>query len=117
MLFFLVSRRERGSSAPLDRDLGKREPLILKIPALWARATSSVGETPWTRRPRDGLVGKACAHRDIGQAGSDMTNKLDHLLPSQMHDVAVRTDANESGEQPGKMERAPPRYLRAWRLR
>src|ERR1700730_10948170 len=66
---------------------------------------------------RDGLVGKACAHRDIGQAGSDMTNKLDHSLPSQMHDVAVRTDANESGEQPGKMERAPPRYLRAWRLR
>ena len=43
------------------------------------------------------LVGKACAHRDIGQAGSDMTNKLDHSLPSQMHDVAVRTDANESG--------------------
>ncbi len=38
--------RERGSSAPLDRDLGKREPLILKIPALWAQATSSVGETP-----------------------------------------------------------------------
>jgi hypothetical protein len=37
-----------------------------------------------------------------------MTNKLDHSLPSQMHDVAVRTDANESGEQPGKMERAPP---------
>jgi hypothetical protein len=34
MLFFLVWRRERGSSAPLDRDLGKREPLILKIPAL-----------------------------------------------------------------------------------
>ena len=31
-----------------------------------------------------------------------MTNKLDHSLPSQMHDVAVRTDANESGEQPGK---------------
>jgi hypothetical protein len=48
------------------------------------------------------LVGKACAHRDIGQAGSDMTNKLDRSLPSQMHDVAVRTDANESGEQPGK---------------
>jgi hypothetical protein len=57
------------------------------------------------------LVGKACAHRDIGQAGSDMTNKLDRSLPSQMHDVAVRTDANESGEQPGEMERAAPRYL------
>jgi hypothetical protein len=57
------------------------------------------------------LVGKACAHRDVGQAGSDMTNKLDRSLPSQMHDVAVRTDANESGEQPGKMERASPRYL------
>jgi hypothetical protein len=38
----------------------------------------------------------------VGKAGSDMTNKLDHSLPSQMHDVAVRTDANESGEQPGK---------------
>jgi len=47
------------------------------------------------------LVGKACAHRDIGQAGSDMTNKLDRPLPSQMHDVAVRSGANESGEQPG----------------
>ncbi len=57
------------------------------------------------------LVGKACAHRDIGQAGSDMTNKLDRSLLSQMHDVAVRTDANESGEQPGKMERAAARYL------
>ena len=45
-----------------------------------------------------------------------MTNKLDRSLLSQMHDVAVRTDANESGEQPGKMERAAPRYLRAWRL-
>lgn len=30
-----------------------------------------------------------------------MTNKLDHSLPSQMHDVAVRTDANE---------RDPPTY-------
>src|ERR1700730_14352827 len=29
------------------------------------------------------LVGKACAQRDIGQAGSDMTNKLDRSLPSQ----------------------------------
>jgi hypothetical protein len=57
------------------------------------------------------LVGKACAHRDVGQAGSHMTNKLDRSLPSQMHDVAVRTDANESGEQPDKMERASPRYL------
>jgi hypothetical protein len=45
MLFFLVWRHERGS-APLDRDLGKGEPLILKIPALWAQATSSVRETP-----------------------------------------------------------------------
>jgi len=53
MLFFLVWRRERGSSAPLDRDLGKREPLILKIPALWAQATSSVGETPWTDPTRE----------------------------------------------------------------
>jgi hypothetical protein len=46
MLFFLVWRRERGSSAPKDRDLRKMEPLILKIPALWAQATSSVRETP-----------------------------------------------------------------------
>jgi hypothetical protein len=41
------------------------------------------------------LVGKGCAHRDIGQAGSDITNKLDRPLLSQMHDVAVRTIPNQ----------------------
>src|SRR6202790_2136059 len=120
MLFFLVWRRERGSSAPLDRDLGKKGAADLEDSCPLGsgdqfRRGNAVDAPDPTREMA--WSAKACAHRDSGQAGSDMTNKLDHSLPSQMHDVAVRTDANESGEQPGKMERAAPRYLRAWRLR
>jgi hypothetical protein len=54
MLFFLVWRRERGSSAPLDRDLGNRGPLILKIPALWAQK----------RRPNSIILSAAGAGSD-----------------------------------------------------
>src|SRR5712671_6348478 len=97
--------RERGSSAPLDRDLGKRGAADLED-------FCSLGSGDQFRQGN--AVNAPDPTREmalVGQAGSDMTNKLDRSLLSQMHDVAVRTDANESGEQPGKMERAAARYL------
>src|SRR5258706_5793969 len=63
MLFFLVWRRERGSPAPLDRDLGKREPLILKIPALWARDGSNVLVTLLVERQRATVLQLSVVHQ------------------------------------------------------
>jgi hypothetical protein len=49
------------------------------------------------------LVGKTCASGNFGQAGSTATNE--HCaLQSQMHDIAVRCDANRSGEHAREVE-------------
>src|SRR5262249_17603669 len=73
-------------------DLGERDPVNATNPA-----------------PEVALVGEACARRDFRQTGSPLSNERDRLSQSQMHDVAVRSHADGSGEHAGEMERAAPR--------
>ena len=58
------------------------------------------------------LVGEACAGCDFSQAGSPFANQLDRALQSEMHDPAVRGDANRSGEHVREVGGTPARYTR-----
>jgi hypothetical protein len=87
----------------------------LKIPALWTadqahlREGNTVNASDPTREVA--LVGKTCAYCNLSQAASTITNEFDRASQSQMHDVAMRTDANGSREHASEMERAAPRHL------
>src|SRR5271167_4595054 len=58
------------------------------------------------------LVGKAGAGSDFGEPGPPFPNKLERMLQSEMHNVAMRGHADGSGEHPREMEWAAPRYIR-----
>ena len=52
------------------------------------------------------LVGRAGVGSDFGQPRPPFPNKLDRPLQSEVHDVAMRSHADRSGEYPREMKRA-----------
>jgi hypothetical protein len=58
------------------------------------------------------LVGKAGAGSDFSQPRPTLPNKLDCMLQSEMHQVAMRCHADGSGKHPREMEWAACRNIR-----
>ena len=87
----------------------------MKNPAvLWsAQAAIAEGDAVNAADParQMALVGKARTCGDFGKAQSPVANELDRTLQSQMHDIAMRRDADGSREDPGEVKRAAPRYV------
>src|SRR5262245_5017280 len=57
------------------------------------------------------LVGKARARRDLGEPEPPFTHKLDRVLQSKMHDVAVWRNADRPAEDATELKWGLPRYL------
>jgi hypothetical protein len=74
----------------------------------------SEGDPVNTRNParQMTLVGKSCPDCNFSEARLPVPYKLDRVLQSQMHDVAVRRHADGSGKHAYKVERAAPRDSR-----
>lgn len=58
------------------------------------------------------LVGKAGAGSDFSQPRPTLPNKLDRMLQSEMHHVAMRCHADGSGKDPREMEWTAPCKIR-----
>src|SRR5262245_54633752 len=58
------------------------------------------------------LIGKAGFYGNLGKAEFPVPNHFDRPSQSQMNDVAMRADADGSGEGAGKMELAAVRHFR-----
>src|ERR1700754_4109273 len=72
------------------------------------RGRDTVNEPNPTRQVT--LIRETGANSDVGQTGSPVADEVDRLLQSQMHDVAVRADADRPGEHAREVERAAAGY-------
>ena len=81
----------------------------MKIPAvlLLSRKLTRRNAVNAPNPPRQvALVGEASGSCDVSQAMPTVAHHLKRALKAQMHDVAVRSHADRSGEYPRKVKRA-----------
>ena len=81
----------------------------MKIPAFYLRGSKvcrrNTVDAPNPAR-EVALVGEACGGRDFRQSMATVAHKLEGALQAQMHDIAVWSHADRSGEHARKVERA-----------
>ena len=100
----------------VNRNLGRRERLIVKISAVcgwWSGDQLREGDAVSAPNPtrQVALVGEACAGSYFGQTGTPFANQLDRSLQPEIYDPGVRGHANRSGEHAKEVERATPCYF------